>query len=166
MRATPLASGATNFLPGGANSSGNLGPVSFTVTTGTVGPPSTTGTETGGSGNPTADAANYPCPPTPAQQAAGASCFIAFGDFAGDQATAPISFAGACVAPAAPAGYDLAASDGGIFTFGNLPFCGSAGSLKLNKPVVGMATTANAGGYWLAASDGGVFNYGGAKFFG
>ena len=50
--------------------------------------------------------------------------------------------------------------------FGNLPFCGSAGGLKLNKPVVGMATTANTGGYWLAASDGGVFNYGSAKFFG
>ena len=65
-----------------------------------------------------------------------------------------------------PAGYDLAASDGGIFTFGNLPFCGSAGGLKLNKPVVGIATTANAGGYWLAASDGGVFNYGNAEFLG
>ena len=134
------------------------------MTTGTVGPP-TTGTDSSG-GNAATDAAKYPCPPTPAQQAAGASCFIAFGDLAGDQATTPISFAGACVAPANAAGYDLAASDGGIFTFGNLPFCGSAGGLKLNKPIVGMATTANAGGYWLAASDGGVFNYGNAAFFG
>jgi hypothetical protein len=162
----PLAAGAPNFFVGGANASGNFGPVSFTVTTGTVGPPSTTGAETGGSGNAAADAANYPCPPTPAQQAAGASCFIAFGDLAGDQVTANISFAGACTAPAAPAGYDLAASDGGVFNFGNLPFCGSAGGIKLNKPVVGMAATGTGAGYWLAASDGGVFNYGTAKFFG
>jgi hypothetical protein len=35
-------------------------------------------------------------------------------------------------------GYLLAAADGGVFTFGNAQFAGSAGSLKLNKPVVGI----------------------------
>jgi hypothetical protein len=35
-------------------------------------------------------------------------------------------------------GYLLAASDGGIFTFGNAQFAGSAGGLKLNNPVVGI----------------------------
>jgi hypothetical protein len=35
-------------------------------------------------------------------------------------------------------GYQLAATDGGIFSFGNAQFAGSAGSLKLNKPVVGI----------------------------
>jgi hypothetical protein len=35
-------------------------------------------------------------------------------------------------------GYLLAAADGGIFTFGNAQFAGSAGSLKLAKPVVGI----------------------------
>ena len=35
-------------------------------------------------------------------------------------------------------GYLLAAADGGIFTFGNAQFAGSAGSLKLNEPVVGI----------------------------
>ncbi len=63
-------------------------------------------------------------------------------------------------------GYWLAASDGGVFNYGNAQFYGSAGSLKLNKPVVGMAATPDAQGYWLVASDGGIFNYGDAGFFG
>ena len=143
--------------------SGNLS-TAFTVVTGTVGPPAT-GTDSSG-GSAATDAAKYPCPPTTAQQAAGTSCTIAYAQSATATATANISFAGACTAPAAPAGYDMAAADGGVFTFGNLPFCGSAGGLTLNKPVVGMATTAAGGGYWLAASDGGVFNYGVAAFYG
>jgi hypothetical protein len=36
-------------------------------------------------------------------------------------------------------GYWLVASDGGIFSYGDAGFFGSAGSLDLNKPVVGMA---------------------------
>jgi hypothetical protein len=36
-------------------------------------------------------------------------------------------------------GYWLVASDGGIFSYGDAQFYGSAGSLVLNKPVVGMA---------------------------
>jgi hypothetical protein len=65
-----------------------------------------------------------------------------------------------------PSGYDLTASDGGVFTFGNLPFCGSTGAIELNKPVVGMAVTPDGGGYWLVASDGGIFSFGDAKFYG
>ena len=57
-------------------------------------------------------------------------------------------------------GYWLAAADGGIFDYGHTPFEGSAGAIPLNKPVVGMAATPDAGGYWLVASDGGVFSYG------
>ncbi len=69
--------------------------------------------------------------------------------------------------PAPPnSSYWLTASDGGIFTFGNAGFFGSAGSLPLNKPVVGMAPTASRHGYWLVASDGGIFTYGDAGFFG
>ncbi len=63
-------------------------------------------------------------------------------------------------------GYWQVASDGGIFSFGGAQFYGSTGSIKLNKPVVGMAATANGGGYWLVASDGGVFAYGNAQFYG
>jgi hypothetical protein len=35
--------------------------------------------------------------------------------------------------------YWLVASDGGIFTYGSAGFFGSAGSIHLNKPIVGMA---------------------------
>jgi outer membrane protein assembly factor BamB len=72
-----------------------------------------------------------------------------------------------CTAPAGgPHGYYLTASDGGVFTFGNVPFCGSTGAIGLNEPVVGMAATPDGGGYWLVASDGGIFSFGDAKFFG
>ncbi len=73
---------------------------------------------------------------------------------------------GTCDRPAAAQnGYLTVASDGGIFAFGQ-DFCGSTGSMALNKPVVGMAATPGQGGYWLVASDGGVFSYGDAGFFG
>jgi hypothetical protein len=72
-----------------------------------------------------------------------------------------------CTAPrGGPSGYDLTASDGGVFTFGNLPFCGSTGAIELNKPVVGLAVTPDGGGYWLVASDGGIFAFGDAAFYG
>jgi hypothetical protein len=72
-----------------------------------------------------------------------------------------------CNAPVgAPYGYDLSASDGGVFTFGDLPFCGSTGSITLNKPIVGIALTKDAGGYWEVASDGGIFAFGDAAFYG
>jgi hypothetical protein len=58
------------------------------------------------------------------------------------------------------------ASDGGIFSYGDANFYGSTGSMVLNKPVVGMASTPDGGGYWLVASDGGIFSYGDANFYG
>ncbi len=75
-------------------------------------------------------------------------------------------------------GYWLVASDGGVFTFGDAGFFGSASQLNpatppggtngitLNKPVVGIAATADGKGYWLVASDGGVFTFGDAGFYG
>ncbi len=68
--------------------------------------------------------------------------------------------------PPLPPGYWQVASDGGVFSFGSAQFYGSTGSLRLNKPVVGMAATPDAGGYWLVASDGGVFSFGDAWFYG
>jgi PQQ enzyme repeat len=73
---------------------------------------------------------------------------------------------GTCNRPAAAqSGYLTVASDGGIFAFGQ-DFCGSTGSITLNKPVVGMASVPGQGGYWLVASDGGIFSYGNAGFYG
>jgi hypothetical protein len=72
-----------------------------------------------------------------------------------------------CSVPAAAySGYRLAASDGGIFSFGGVPFCGSTGNVRLNAPVVGLAQAPVSGGYWEVASDGGIFAFGGAGFFG
>jgi N-acetylmuramoyl-L-alanine amidase len=64
------------------------------------------------------------------------------------------------------AGYWLAGRDGGVFTYGDAGFFGSAGSLHLNAPIVGMAPTPSGHGYWLVAADGGIFSYGDAGFFG
>ena len=66
----------------------------------------------------------------------------------------------------APHGYWLVGSDGGIFTFGSAQFYGSTGSLKLQRPVVGIVPTVDRGGYWLDASDGGIFAFGDAGFYG
>ncbi|HVC69682.1 MAG TPA: hypothetical protein VNC61_05390 [Acidimicrobiales bacterium] len=72
-----------------------------------------------------------------------------------------------CNAPSGtPTGYDMVASDGGVFNYGNLPFCGSTGNLALSQPVVGMALTHDAGGYWLVASDGGIFAFDDAGYYG
>jgi hypothetical protein len=70
----------------------------------------------------------------------------------------------ACVA--AGTGYQLVASDGGIFNYGSAGFYGSTGGLRLNAPIVGMAPTPDGAGYWLVASDGGIFSYGDAAFHG
>ncbi|HET6793645.1 MAG TPA: hypothetical protein VFH45_04340 [Acidimicrobiales bacterium] len=68
--------------------------------------------------------------------------------------------------PTDPHGYRLAGADGGVFTYGDAGFFGSAGALHLAQPVVGMAPTPDGRGYWLVACDGGVFTYGDAGFFG
>jgi SpoIID/LytB domain protein len=63
-------------------------------------------------------------------------------------------------------GYWMAASDGGVFSFGNAVFHGSMGGRHLNEPIVGMAATSSHEGYWLVASDGGIFSFGDAQFYG
>lgn len=66
---------------------------------GTVGPPQTGVDSTG---QPAAvAAAAYPCPPTPAQRAAGGRCVLAFGDLAGAEVFAPIAFRAVAPGPAA-----------------------------------------------------------------
>ena len=85
--------------------------------------------------------------------------------------TAPIDLSNGLVVPcnpptSSPFGYRFVATDGGVFTYGNQPFCGSTGGIHINQPVVGIANTPDAGGYWTVARDGGIFSFGDAKFFG
>jgi len=63
-------------------------------------------------------------------------------------------------------GYDVAASDGGLFSFGDAQFFSSEGGKFLAQPIVGTATTPDGGGYWLVAADGGIFSFGDAQFYG
>jgi len=62
----------------------------FVIITGITGPPAS-GTDSAHT-QALDDARSYPCPPTAAQAAAGATCNIAFGDASGDQVSIPISF--------------------------------------------------------------------------
>jgi hypothetical protein len=81
----------------------------------------------------------------------------------------PVALVDIPAAPTPPApshGYWLVGSDGGIFSFGSAQFYGSTGSIKLQRPVVGIVPTKDDGGYWLDASDGGVFSYGDTQFYG
>jgi beta-glucanase (GH16 family) len=63
-------------------------------------------------------------------------------------------------------GYWTVTTDGGVSTFGGASFFGSMYGQRLNKPIVGMASTPSGKGYWLVASDGGIFSFGDAAFFG
>ena len=60
----------------------------------------------------------------------------------------------------------MAASDGGIFSFGQAGYYGSEGGKPLNSPIVGIARTPDGKGYWEVASDGGIFTFGDAHFYG
>jgi hypothetical protein len=85
----------------------------------------------------------------------------------GNAGTPPPVIQVPCNAPRATAtGYEMVASDGGVFNYGNMPFCGSTGNIVLDAPMVGIATTHDNGGYWTVASDGGIFAFGDANFYG
>jgi hypothetical protein len=76
---------ADDFSPTGTLSA------SFVVHTGVVGPPAL-GTDSAGH-SAAADAALYPCPPTPVQQADGDICRLTVGDSDGNSASVPLAFA-------------------------------------------------------------------------
>jgi hypothetical protein len=62
----------------------------FDIVEGVTGPPAS-GTDS--AGNPgSVDAADYPCPPTPAQESLGDTCLVVLSDSGGDQVKVPISF--------------------------------------------------------------------------
>jgi hypothetical protein len=70
--------------------------------------------------------------------------------------------------PTAGGGYWMAGSDGGVFSFGNSVYYGSAPGLGLNlqKPIVAMAPSRDRGGYWELGADGGVLGFGDSYFYG
>ena len=62
-------------------------------------------------------------------------------------------------------GYWTVGADGGVFSYVDARFYGSAAKWHLAAPIVGMVADARTGGYWLVGADGGVFAFH-APFFG
>ena len=60
------------------------------------------------------------------------------------------------------AGYWLAAADGGLFSFCNATFHGSAGGAPIPGHVVAMVPSKSGNGYWMAGTDGSVYAFGDA----
>ena len=132
---------------------------------GQTGPPCGTGffpatcpaTDSSG-GAPATDAANYPCPPTAAQLAAGASCTLAFGDEGGAAVTVPISYVmdattggggggGTTTATTAPATSSSTAGSGttGAAAAAAPTTAASSGSLAFTGPGTGLYIVGAAG---------------------
>ena len=88
------------------------------------------------------------------------------GDAGSPGATAFTQAPAVAIVAAGANGVWVAASDGGMFSYGTARFHGSLGHVHLSAPVVGMAATPDGGGYWLVAADGGVFTFGDAPFHG
>lgn len=63
-------------------------------------------------------------------------------------------------------GYWLFGADGGVFTYGDAGFYGSASAVKLTKPIIAARVTPSGKGYYLIGGDYGVFTYGDAVFLG
>ncbi len=63
-------------------------------------------------------------------------------------------------------GYWLVASDGGVFTFGDAAFHGSAANERIGTSVTGIAPTADGNGYWLVAATSAVLTFGDAVSYG
>ena len=65
-------------------------------------------------------------------------------------------------------GYWMAGSDGGVFSFGDSVYYGSAPGLglKLAQPIVAMAPSRDRGGYWELGADGGVLGFGDSYYYG
>jgi hypothetical protein len=63
-------------------------------------------------------------------------------------------------------GYWLAASDGGVFSYGNGQFEGSLGNVSIRSPVSSIAATPFGSGYWLLSRQGGIYSYGTTAYYG
>ena len=82
----------------------------------------------------------------------------------GTQGATSVAWAAGIRRTACPGGYRLVAADGGVFTFGDARFAGSAAGHRLRAPIVGVADLGRTEAvgepeYHLVAADGGVFSY-------
>src|SRR5439155_1490004 len=68
--------------------------------------------------------------------------------------------------PHVSVGFRLAASDGGMFDFGDAHFYGSLGGRAIGGPIVGMAPTRSGQGYWMTGANGAVYGFGDAHSYG
>jgi hypothetical protein len=59
----------------------------------------------------------------------------------------------------------LAASDGGVFTYGSATFFGSLAGIR-HAPIVGISATPQSDGYWLVGANGAVSAFGAAVSYG
>lgn len=64
--------------------------------------------------------------------------------------------------PSDTLGYSVVSSDGGVFTFGDAGYFGSAAAARPRESIVGMARTPSGDGYWLVGADGSVRAFGDA----
>jgi len=119
-----------------------------------------------GDGNPgtllsvSASSVTVAAPPSPSGGWAATEIIVkSADDTLGFDGSLPFTYRGA-------SGYRTVASDGGMFSFGQLGYYGSMGGTHLNQPVVGLASTPSSNGYWEVASDGGIFAFGDAGYFG
>ena len=63
-------------------------------------------------------------------------------------------------------GYWLVTSTGRVYAYGGATNYGGMTGQRLNKAIVGIASTPDGQGYWLFGADGGVFSFGDAAFYG
>jgi len=63
-------------------------------------------------------------------------------------------------------GYWTVNRRGGVFTFGDAQFHGSAGNIAIDSSIADIAATPSGNGYWLVSQNGGVFSFGDAQFWG
>ncbi|WP_298345145.1 hypothetical protein, partial [Ferrimicrobium sp.] len=63
-------------------------------------------------------------------------------------------------------GYWEVTANGAVYAAGNAKNYGGVNNLRLNAPIVGIASTPDGKGYWLVGADGGVFNFGDAGYYG
>jgi len=78
----------------------------------------------------------------------------------------PVGIAASSTSTSAGNGYWIAASDGGVFAYGNATFYGSLAGKPLSAPIVAISATLDKGGYWLLGRDGAVYGFGDAQFHG